>query len=77
MNETECVALIFILKENQSKNKRRKKTEEEKTAGLFRKMNETEWWKGEADRFAGYKRKKALIFGLKENDKENERENTK
>ena len=43
MNETERVALFFILKENQSKNKRRKKTEEEKTAGLFRKMNETEW----------------------------------
>ena len=33
--------------------------------------------KGEADRFAGYKRKKALIFGLKESEKENERENTK
>ena len=58
MNETEYVALIFILKENQKKGKENKKNysqrkpkqkwekikkNENKIAGLFRKMNETEW----------------------------------
>ena len=82
MNETEYVALIFILKENQKKREENKKSFSKKTRtkmGEHKKKTgkncgsiQEEWWKGEADRFAGYKRRRALIFGPKENQKKGE-----